>query len=241
METRFKISGKTITLYTTEKPGAPAVYLNTVRDEGGAVWNACQSLHSPAFSLAAISGLDWDHDMSPWTIPPISESDHPCTGGADAYLTLLTEEIMPAAEEALGAKPAFSALAGYSLAGLFTLYAAYRTEAFLRFASASGSFWFPGFTDFAREHPMKVRPEKLYFSLGDRESHTGNPFLAPVEAQTRRLYNWYREKGVNTVYIEESGGHFREPVLRIARGIHWILADKAHPGTNKEEPHEKQI
>ena len=234
MNTRFEISGKIITLYTTQKPGAPVVYLNTVQGEGGAVWKACQGLHGPPFSLAAISGLDWDHDMSPWAIPPISASDRPCTGGADAYLSLLTWEIMPAVERALGEKPAFSALAGYSLAGLFALYAAYRTDAFSRLASASGSFWFPGFAEFAEGQPMKVRPEKLYFSLGDRESHTKNPFLAPVEERTRRLYDWYREKGIDTIYIQESGGHFQEPDARMARGIRWILTDDSRPGTERK-------
>lgn len=240
MRTCFKISDKTVTLYTAEKPDAPVVYLNTVQGEGEAVWNACQDLHSPAFSLAAISGLDWDRDMSPWAIPPISAADRPCTGGADAYLILLTEGIMPAVEGTTGGKPAFSALAGYSLAGLFALYAAYRTDAFLRFASASGSFWFPGFTDFVKEHPMRVRPEKLYLSLGDRESRTKNPFLAPVAERTAWLHDWYRGKGIDAVYMQESGGHFHEPVLRMARGVHWILADGAHPGTDKEDhQHEK--
>ncbi len=235
MKIRFDISGKRITLYTAEKAHVPVVYLNTVQGEGEAVWNACQSLHSPPFSLAALSGLNWDHDMSPWVIPPISTSDQPCTGGADAYLTLLIERIMPAVEQALGGRPVFSALAGYSLAGLFALYAAYRTDAFSRLASASGSFWFPGFAEFAEEQPMKVRPEKLYFSLGDRESHTKNPFLTPVEERTRRLYDWYRAKGIDTVYVQESGGHFQEPVLRMARGIHWILAGGIHPETDRED------
>lgn len=225
MKTLLKVSDKTVTLYPAGKAHAPVVYLNTVRGEGAAVWNACQSLHSPPFSLAAVSGLDWDHDMSPWAIPPISASDRPCTGEADAYLALLTEEIVPAVKAELGEEPTFSALAGYSLAGLFALYAAYRTDVFLRFASASGSFWFPGFTEFVREQPMKARPEKLYFSLGNRESHTKNPFLAPVEKRTEWLYDWYRKQGVDTVYVQESGSHFHEPNLRMARGIRWILTE----------------
>lgn len=38
----------------------------------------------------------------------------------------------------------FIGIAGYSLAGLFALYALYKTDVFTRVASMSGSLWFPG-------------------------------------------------------------------------------------------------
>ncbi len=37
--------------------------------------------------------------MSPWDIPPIIKGNTPCTGGADEYLQLLTNEIVPRAEK----------------------------------------------------------------------------------------------------------------------------------------------
>ncbi len=41
--------------------------------------------------------------------------------GADAYLETLTGEIIPAIITELGSEPAYIALAGYSLAGLFAV------------------------------------------------------------------------------------------------------------------------
>ena len=86
MTKEFFASGKKITLYGSENGNAPVVYLNTVMSEGKNIFDACTSLGSPPFVLAAISNLDWDADMSPWAIPPISKNDTPCSGGADAFL-----------------------------------------------------------------------------------------------------------------------------------------------------------
>ena len=58
-------------------------------------------MNSPDFSLVVISNLQWDYDMFPWDIPPILPGDTPCTGGADVYLILLINEIIPKAEEKL--------------------------------------------------------------------------------------------------------------------------------------------
>ena len=50
----------------------------------------------------------------------------------------------PWATERIHGKASFIGIAGYSLAGLFALYALYKTDAFTRVASMSGSLWFPG-------------------------------------------------------------------------------------------------
>lgn len=223
MGIHLEIEDKIITLFAAREANAPIVYLNTVHGEGETIWDTCMKLPCSDFSLAAISNLDWNHDMSPWPVPPLDASDVPCTGGADAYLKLLTEKIVPEVEGSLGTKPAFSALAGYSLAGLFAVYSVYKTDVFTRIASASGSFWFPDFTDFVKEQPMKAKPEKLYLSLGDKESHTRNPILATVEERTERLYGWYKERGIDTVFVHNQGNHFKEPAQRMAQGIQWIL------------------
>lgn len=222
----FTVQDKKIEIYGKTQANAPVIYLNTVHGEGKAVWDQCQRLGCPEFSLVAISGLQWNHDMSPWSIPPIAKGDTPCTGGADAYLVFLTEKILPAVAEVLGGKPVYRALAGYSLAGLFAVYASYHTDAFTRIASASGSFWYPKFLAYAKEHEMRRVPEKIYFSLGDKEAHTRNPYLSCVEEHTKMLYEHFRQHGISTVFTLNPGGHFNRPDLRMANGILWILDDK---------------
>ena len=41
-------------------------------------------------------------------------------------------------------------IGGYSLAGLFSLWAAYQTDVFSGFAAASPSVWFPGFIEYMK-------------------------------------------------------------------------------------------
>lgn len=124
--------------------------------------------------------------MTPWYMGPISKHDTPCTGGADDYLKLLLDEIIPEAEALLPGAPAQRGLAGYSLAGLFALYALYQTDVFARAAGMSGSFWFEGIMEYVCSHEMKRKPDCLYFSLGDKESSTDNPILNVVQRIRRR-------------------------------------------------------
>ena len=71
--------------------------------------------------------------MVPWDSPPAFKNAEPCTGGADDYLRLLTEEITPTAEKEINGVPSWRGIAGYSLAGLFALYAIYRSTGRISF------------------------------------------------------------------------------------------------------------
>ncbi|MCO7110734.1 alpha/beta hydrolase-fold protein [Gemmiger formicilis] len=61
-------------------------------------------------------------------------------------------------------------LGGYSLSGLFALWAATQTNALYGTAAASPSVWFPGWLEYEAAHPIQTR--RVYLSLGDREEHT---------------------------------------------------------------------
>lgn len=67
--------------------------------------------YSP-FTLVSISDLDWNHDMAPWDSPPAFKNAEPCTGGADDHLRLLTEEIIPMAEEEITGVPRWRGIPG---------------------------------------------------------------------------------------------------------------------------------
>jgi predicted alpha/beta superfamily hydrolase len=45
-------------------------------------------------------------------------------------------------------------IGGYSLAGLFALWASTRTDLFFGVAAASPSVWFPGFIDYMADHSV---------------------------------------------------------------------------------------
>lgn len=219
----MNIANKEITIYPAHESGSPIVIFNAFEDEGTAVHTELKKLTTTDLTLATINITDWNNDMSPWEMPPVFKNDEPFTGGADAYLETLTEEIIPAIFGEIGSEPAYIALAGYSLAGVFAVYAMYRTDRFARIASASGSMWYPGFLDFVHSHEPVAFPEKLYLSLGDKEARTRNQIMATVEQNTGALYDHYKSLGVEAVFEKNPGNHFRDAAQRMAKGIAWLV------------------
>lgn len=220
----FSIANKTISVFANSAPNAPVIYLNTFSGEGQKIFQAVQDAHYPSFTLVAISDLDWDHDMAPWDCPPIFKNTPPCTGGADDYLKLLTETIVPTAENNLAGTPCWRGIAGYSLAGLFAVYAIYQTDMFSRVGSMSGSLWFSGIREYIFSHEPKCQPDYMYFSLGDKESKTRNPILQSVQSNTEEIQTFYQEKGITTVFQQNSGNHYNHATERTAAGIGWLLS-----------------
>ena len=223
MEERFQAGGKEISLYISDKRDCPLIVLNTFEGGGAPVLEEARKLGGSDFSLLSVGGLDWNRDMSPWECAPVMAQDEGYAGGADSYLSLLLEEILPEGLKRLPESPSWTGIAGYSLAGLFALYALYRTDTFARAASMSGSLWFPGFGDFVRSHDMKWAPEKLYLSLGDKEAKTRNPYLKTVQENTEAAVQLYRDRGLDVIWELNPGNHFRDAELRSAKGILGIL------------------
>ena len=222
-EERFQAGGKEISLYISDKRDCPLIVLNTFEGGGAQVLAEARKMGGGDFSLLSVGGLDWNRDMSPWECAPVMAQDEGYAGGADAYLSLLLEEILPEGLKRLPESPSWTGIAGYSLAGLFALYALYRTDTFARAASMSGSLWFPGFGDFVRSHDMKRAPEKLYLSLGDKEAKTRNPYLKTVQENTEAAVQLYRDRGLDVTWELNPGNHFRDAELRSAKGILGIL------------------
>ena len=219
----FAIQEKNVTIFPSASSQAPIIYLNTFSNEGVEVFEAIQAASSSPFHLAVISNLRWNHDMAPWDSPPAFKNGKPCTGGADDYLRLLTKEIIPATEKEIPGVPRWRGIAGYSLAGLFALYAIYHTDLFSRVGSISGSLWFPGIKEFIFSHELKRLPDCVYFSLGDKESKTRNPILKSVQQNTQDICTFYKTKGIDTVFQLNTGNHYDHAAERTAAGICWLL------------------
>ena len=220
----FILGDKHIAVFPCVVPNAPIIYLNTYSNEGQKVYEAAQTAGCPPFFPATISDSDWNRDMAPWDSPAAFKNGEPFTGGADNYLRLLVEEIIPRAEKDLASPPAWRGIAGYSLAGLFALYAIYRTDVFSRVGCMSGSLWFPGFKEYIFSHEPKRRPDCIYFSLGDKEAKARNPVLKTVQENTEEIQTFYQNKGIDTVFQLNPGNHFVQGIERTIAGIQWLLS-----------------
>ena len=209
--------------YMPEAPGALAV-VPTGDHEAESLPRLCELLASQCpvpVALTALPVRDWNMELSPWDAEPVFGHEAFGHGAEDTLrLVLQLTEALYLRERLPEAMPAV--LGGYSLAGLFSLWAGYRTERFAAVAAVSPSVWLPGWPAFAESQPPLCRA--VYLSLGDREERTRHPVLSQVGAairQQRALLE--RQAAVASVLEWNPGNHFREPTERLAKGLAWCV------------------
>jgi hypothetical protein len=152
-----------------------------------------QSAHH--FLFAAIPVESWNDALSPWEVPAVWGKQG-FGGKAADTLRFLTEQGMPTLKQQFELSENVKIiLGGYSLAGLFALWASTQTHLFYGIAAASPSVWFPGWMEFEQQHPMQT--QRVYLSLGDKEEHTKSTVMAAVGDNIRALHSQLTARGVD--------------------------------------------
>ena len=200
------------------------VYAVMDQAEAQAVWSL---LKEPRPAFAAISGVDWNRELSPWPAPGVFRGAGDFVGEGPAFLGTLAGRIVPPVEAQLGFVPDSRTIAGYSLAGLFALWSVVQTNVFDRAASVSGSLWFDGFINCMRSSAPPNGLRQISLSLGDREKNARNQRMAAVEDCTRQAVELLREWNIPVIFEMNPGGHFQNIPGRIARGISQLM-ESAH-------------
>lgn len=228
MKNEFKINNKIINIYifkTNNKP-LSLIILNSYSNDNKDILENLNNLNCHNFILVTVSSLNWNDEMTPWEAPSLNKKEPTFKGQADNYLNELINDIIPKVKEYLNdlnIKIREYIIAGYSLAGLFALYSAYKIDIFSKVVSASGSLWYPNFLNFVKENNISKNITKIYLSLGSKESKTKNETLKTVEENTKELEKIYKSQNIKTIYEKNEGNHFKDVPLRIAKGLKWIL------------------
>ena len=185
------------------------------------LFDEVKALTNNDFSLAVFDVTDWNAQFSPWTAPPVFGKDA-FSGKGNDTLRFLENGFLPEIKSKFPESEVF--LTGYSLAGLFSLWALYETDKFNGAVCCSSSLWFDKWDEYASLHRIKS-PSTIYMSLGDREEKTKNTVMSKVGDRTRRQAEILKEDpNVEKLYFEwNEGGHFVEPLKRVAKGITRIL------------------
>ena len=172
MARKTTISGLSIYTQMSSVAGAPIVYLlGDVADNS--------PIQVPGgVSLVNVGADLWEENFSPWCAPRVFAKGPNFGDGAQKTLDTLINQVVPWAESELTKPPAYRVLVGYSLAGLFSLWAGVSQQVargcqhdatlsqpgpssqpgaphvdapvatFQRIGAVSGSFWFPGLLDY---------------------------------------------------------------------------------------------
>lgn len=170
-----------------------------------------------------------DRDFTPWPAPGIREGEL-FSGGGKAYLEFLLEEILPYGQRefSLSSDPCQRGILGYSLGGLFALWAQSQGDIFQVAGSLSGSLWYPGWMGYLFTHPPR-REEKIYLSLGDREERGGPPALRRVGDCTRLAHGFYEAQGIETILEWNRGGHGKGVENRWKKALAWAAPRVVRP------------
>lgn len=163
----------------------------------------------------------WNDELSPWSADAVFKNQ-PFAGRAESTLNFVTDIFIPELISRYSLPSDIKiVIGGYSLAGLFALWASYMTDIFHAVAAVSPSVWFPGWIESATE--KHVLADKVYLSLGNREEKTNNRTMARVGDNIRLQKELLDRQGVQSVLEWNEGNHFRDVEERTARGFRWTI------------------
>lgn len=172
------------------------------------------------FAIVFFDTVEWAKALMPWQDEAVSRNEEVGTHAQDT-LIYIEENLVPWLHERFGKLPCI--IGGYSLGGLFALWAARQSAAFCAVAAASPSLWIKGWADFADNRSLNA--QLAYVSLGDREEHCRNQRMARIGDCVRHEHlTLANQIGSSATTLEwNSGGHFGEEAERTAKAFEWCI------------------
>ncbi|MGY3782301.1 alpha/beta hydrolase [Gemella taiwanensis] len=173
------------------------------------------------FSLIAFKIEDWNSELPPWEAPPAFGNKSFVSGAKDT-LEFIESRFIPTVKEKYNLDNDIKfILGGYSLAGLFSLWSAYKSNIFSGIAAASPSVWFNGWEEFMNNNtPLS---NTIYLSLGDTEEKTKNKVMSAVGDNIRKQEELLKNDKIKTILEWNKGGHFSNSDIRVARAFIWCI------------------
>lgn len=223
------ISGLSIHTQMSSVAGAPVVYLLGDRADNSPVQVPV------GVSLVNVRVDLWEENFSPWCAPRVFAKGPNFGDGAQKTFDTLINHVVPRAESELAESPAYRVLVGYSLAGLFSLWAGVsqsgaphvdaHAPTFQRIGAVSGSFWFPGLLDYVDQQLSggAVGLTHAYLSLGDREARTPNPQIMHVRENAEFLASKLEKAGIASTFELNRGNHFQNVEGRMQKALDWLV------------------
>ncbi len=232
------ISGLSIYTQMSSVAGAPVVYLLGDMADNSPV-------QVPVGVSLVHIGVDlWEENFSPWCAPRVFAKGPNFGDGAQKTLDTLINQVIPWTESELTDPPTYRVLVGYSLAGLFSLWAGVSQQVargcqhdataphvdapaatFQRIGAVSGSFWFPGLLDYVDQQISEgvVGLTHAYLSLGDRETRTPNPQIMHVRENAELLASKLENAGITSTFELNRGNHFQNVEGRMQKALDWLV------------------
>ena len=196
------------------------------------------------FAMVFFDCVEWARALMPWADDAVSR-DAEVGRHAPDTLRFIEHTLLPWLRERFGALPCI--IGGYSLGGLFALWAARNTDAFTAVAAASPSLWINGWGEYAAAHPIlppkattqhstlniphsESRSSAIHLSLGDREEHCRNQRMKRIGDCVRAEHTLLCQQLSPTAVTLRwhRGGHFGAEAERTAEAFAWCIKQLVH-------------
>lgn len=170
-------------------------------------------------TLISVPVAEWNDSLTPWPAAGVYRGEPDFGGQAPQTLAELTGKVIPSIEQQSGLTPSARAICGYSLGGLFALYALTHCDSFVACACLSGSVWYEGWVDHLRNLQPQLTGSFAYLSLGTKERKAARPILKTVQDRMEECATILQDAGCQVDYRTGPGNHFQNIPERYKAGL----------------------
>ena len=163
------------------------------------------------------------NDFTPWKASALKEGAPDFGGRVEAYHEKLFQGILTTLKKDYLIDENRIAYGGYSLGGLAAIYSLYSSylPATCIF-SVCGSFWYPDFTEFCREHDLIQSQSLIYLQNGQIEGANHSNRLSKAPMFARELHNLISEAVPTTYSTFDAYGHHEALNERYHQFCDWL-------------------
>ncbi|AAK79923.1 hypothetical protein BJV85_001912 [Clostridium acetobutylicum] len=174
--------------------------------------------------IVGVKPIVRNDDYTPWEAEAISKGSSEFGGRGDIYLNFLIKKLKPYIDNKYRTKKEKNFLLGYSLGGLISIFAIYKTECFSKVVSISGSLWYKGLIDFMEKSNPVNLDIKVMLMIGNKEGRSRNIYLKNSIISTEKALQILKKDLTpsNVVYSIEEGGHVDNILSRYYKTILWL-------------------
>ncbi len=172
--------------------------------------------------IIALEGANRNADYTPWYVEPENPKYPEFEGKADEYLDFIVNILKPYVElNYTNIKS--NTILGYSLGGLFSLYAVTKTNCFDKVVSMSGSFWYKNWIEYLKKSDID-RKISIYLNCGKKEGSFKDGLAKGNYGFTYLTYEILLEKNLKEVVLElDNKNHLNYVAERFIKAFKWIM------------------
>ena len=160
--------------------------------------------------------------FTPWKAPNLRPSMPDFGGKLNEYHNQVFEHLLPKLLCKYSIDESKIAYGGYSLGGLAAVYSLYTSTVPSIIFSLCGSFWYPQFLDYCKNHEVLNKKASLYLQNGKAEGSKHNDILSNAPILSAKLHKLLSDKLDKVTSVFDEYGHHENIKGRYENLIEWL-------------------